>query len=466
MNSGVEPPDETARHRFSARLRSVWTIPIALALIAAIYTAIFHFRAPYFDHWDLVPLMIKADAGTLDWQTLFRSHGSHWHASGYAAMLTNSAVFNKLHLLDSAASVIAMILGFPALARILDRVTTEDPSASTRFVLYAIGAFFYFSLDQAINLVWGWQCALFFSTSASLWAIEAFSRYRLSAEAFLFGTACIGFALTGFATAWALFPVCAGLILFHPQASRPRRALMLAGLFLALLLLLAGHFASNPQSHVESRTPTGLSAETIFGLGHYVVNYIGQGLFRLRPVAPFIGLFGVVSLVGLAWVSRGDWQARRALWAMAAFGYGTALLTALGRWQTFGPDQAFANRYATLANFTWIGIAALIYLERGRLTRTIPMAYPTLLALAISFGAAKGVNSIVGARNVAVLAHTVNSAAEDIALTWPETRDDTINVLGEHTSTMRDQLQYLCEKQRSVFINRAGPERCRRVSVE
>ncbi|MEL6377648.1 MAG: hypothetical protein AAFQ04_10715, partial [Pseudomonadota bacterium] len=101
-----------------------WGPAAACFTIVLGFCLLFHYQAPYHDHWDLIPFYGAMRSGELAFRDLFALHGNHWHASGYVVLLGLSQLTNMAHGLESVASVIFAGLGFMALARILSRSMT------------------------------------------------------------------------------------------------------------------------------------------------------------------------------------------------------------------------------------------------------------------------------------------------------------------------------------------------------
>jgi len=144
--------------------------PVCVCLaVTLIFSLTYYYRAPYHDHWDIVPLFAQARDGTLAFGDLFALHGYHWHASGYIVQLGLSQLTSMGHQAESAASVLIAAFGFIALARMLGRAANAlNVANGTRIWIYAVSAFMLFSLDQAGNWLWGWQIAVFINVAGDI----------------------------------------------------------------------------------------------------------------------------------------------------------------------------------------------------------------------------------------------------------------------------------------------------------
>ena len=428
-----------------------WIIPAAMFAVTGLYTAIFHYQLPYFDHWDIVPLYAAAQSGTLTPGDLFRPHGSHWHASGYLVMLATADMSRMSHWIDPLISVALAGVGFIALANIIRRALNDVDA--NRYLVLALGiaAFVHFSLDQSANWLWGWQVAVFICTTGVLWTVDLLSRPTLTLSQILVAAAATAVAIYGFATAWTLLPIGFVLICLHPQVSWRMKAVALS-VWGALSAALLWHYMLTRTGYAESMLSSRPLAETVFGIVHYMANFMGSAVARIsRPVAPWVAAAGMLCLMGvfIALVRRG-WSsllAMRGLFALIAFAIGADFLTALGRWPAFGAEQAFANRYITFANYAWLGLIllalSLSLRWQGRLR------WAALAGLCVFVGA-KCVNDLSAARN-AMLAVRINAAAAELACQYPDIPPETRALISADTQKIDTGLKTLKAYQASLF---------------
>lgn len=434
----------------SSRLR-VWALPAAMLAATAIYTMVFHFQAPYFDHWDIVPFYEAAQAGTLRPADLFAQHGSHWHATGYVIMLASAELTGMAHWVDPLINLVLAAFGFLALANIVSRTVRDFGAAQYLPLALAIAAFIHFSPDQAANWLWGWQVALFASMAGVLWCIDLLSRPGLTFLRTVTAAAAAAIAIYGFATAWVLLPIGLALIAASPE-TRAGTKLALALFWAAVFAALFYHFLQTSTGYASAMTSAAPLPETLLGITHYVANFIGSAVARIsRPGAPWVAALAALCFLGLAaiLVARG-WKtviAARAMLALIAFALGAGLLTALGRWAEFGPDQAFANRYITLSNNAWLGLVILALCLSARWTGTLRLL---MLAGLCVFGAAKMLNN-ASAINTAMLAREINARAAALACTYPEIPPETRALISAPGQDLEAYLAILKARKASLF---------------
>lgn len=434
--------------------RSIKAAPAFFFTLLCVYTALFHFRAPFFDHWDIVPYFENAKDGTLALQHIFSRHGGHWHATGYVIMLATGWVTGMAHWADPAVSLLLSALGFWALARMVRR-SAEALGAKERIpLLLACSAFFYFSLDQIINFLWGWQVALIAAVAGVLWAFELLSRPGgVKIIHVMLAAAAASFGVFGFATALCVLPVGALLILADPDNSWRKKSAAIA-LWSVFSLGVIVLFLQGAPTYRSQMAPSAGFFETIFGLAHYSANYAAGGLAKIwRPVGPFLSLLGLMAMVVLIWrqfrIGGVRWLLDgRALWALVALSLAASLLTGLGRWAEFGAGQAYAGRYVTFSNFAWLGLSCLVIIALPNwpdVWRRVTVAVLSVLVLA------KSVNAGGTAISMAEHAVTVNAAADRIAADYPDFDPADLALLHAPHQAVEDDLAILHEYRVSLF---------------
>ena len=178
-------------------------IPALLFCITTIYVFTFYYRGPVHDSWLLVRQYMQLENGTLRIEDLFITHGFHWHASAYAVLLPLAQLTGFNAVVEVMVSLLISLAGFFALATIFDRAVIDFQVLKARTWLLAMGALFWFSLDQADNWLWGWQVAVFINLTGVIACIalltsKDLSWFRLSAAAM-----SAALAVFAFATGWA-----------------------------------------------------------------------------------------------------------------------------------------------------------------------------------------------------------------------------------------------------------------------
>ncbi|MEL7040071.1 MAG: hypothetical protein AAGL90_01025 [Pseudomonadota bacterium] len=425
------------------------------------YSLLFHFRAPFYDHWELIPSYAKYQDGTLRLSELFELHNAHWHASGHIAQLALSNFTSMQHWPLALVSVVSAGLGFLALARILDRSIKAFDVSSATFWVFGCSALFLFSLDQASNWLWGWQISVFISAAGVLWTIERLTSGAPTITNTAIAVFATAAAIYGFATSWMLIPIGFVLLIFSGAFQSWRGWVSLA-LWSVLTVLLLWHFSlaltETRIQHVEEHMPSSMDLASVFGLIHYTSNFLASPVARfVRDAASIATLFGFALLAWSIWTlwrieGHRAWRAMAPFLAMAVYGIGAGFLTALGRYEVFDTVQAFSSRYITFASFFWIAVFSLSVFAIFKARPAKNRAWVGLAGLlfVLKLGNIPGI-----AVKSVVRSYEVRAAAEVLAETYPNTPPEQYTALHAPQQRIEPRLDVLMTHRASLF---AGSE--------
>ena len=384
----------------------------ALAALSFAYAGLFSFSMPYFDHWDVAPLIEAAAAGALAPERLFEIHGGHWHAGAYAVLVPLALASGWSHQAEALASACVMA-GCCVLAL---KLASAAAPAGARFTPYAVAAaLLAFSLDQAGNLLLGFQLSLFISQFGVFLALAA-----LLGDGFgplRFGIALTGLALavSAYATGFALVPIGLTLLMLRSDVGRMARvayalgwAIVSAALCVAFVASLKGAPHGGGFDASDLRHP-----DFAFYLAQFLLNLIGAGVTRfstslILPVA-VIGVALPLAMTA-ALVRKATPLRQLAIpLALCAYGVGAGLLCGLGRYD-FGPEQGVNTRYFTFANAYWLGVVMLSLMGMQALVSQ-PLRRG-LIALLVLLSLLKVGNSVQQAVKHAELSAEIAAVAE------------------------------------------------------
>lgn len=432
--------------------------PVAVIFAATlIFSLLFYYRAPFHDHWDIVPYFAKLQDGELGFSDLFALHGNHWHASGYIVQLALGELTGMGHWAESLVSVLVAGLGFLALARLLDRSLRQFEAASMTPYVFGAAAFFLFSLDQAANWLWGWQIAVFINISGALWAIERLSAGPPTVVNTTLAMIAAALSIYAFGTGWALVPIGFAL-LFVYGATSSRQGFVCLAMWAAFTALLLWHFSlaltdSSAAYAVES-TPSLTDPTAILGLLHYAINFVASPVVRFARDSSVVFFFigsGLLtwSLWTLRTVAKNQLlKAVTPFLALAAYSFGAGLLTAIGRWEVFGVKHAFVSRYISFGTFFWIAVFTLTLIAIARSSHSSRKFAIGLVGLlfVLKIG---NIPSVV--QKTVGLSIEIKVAADQLARTYPETPEDQYAVLHQPGQIIDPRLSVLYEHQVSLF---------------
>jgi hypothetical protein len=327
--------------RWSARQWIAFAVA-GMALLAA--TMRFHLPLMLWDHIDLVPLCQAWEAGRLAPAELFRVHdGSHVHAAAYAVLLLTTWLSHGQPWLDCLVSWGLLMVQ----AWLLLRLVGEHLSTARSGGWWLAFLFLALYPGHLPNLQWGWQVAVFISLLGAVVAIRLLAAPRLGAGANLAAALAALAGACGFSTTLAVYPVALLLLASRTELAW-RTRLALAAVWTLVLLPAVAWLASG-----RGVAPAPATAATLVA---YALNYLGGGVLRFaEDLAAGWTLLALVAAALASFRMRSNLRPLRPWLALMAFATGCALMTAMGRAATYGPEHAFVTRYASFASLFWFG---------------------------------------------------------------------------------------------------------------
>jgi hypothetical protein len=394
--------------RWSARQWIAFAVA-GIALLAA--TMRFHLPLMLWDHIDLVPLCQAWEAGRLAPADLFRVHdGSHLHAAAYAVLLLTTWLSHGQPWLDCVVSWGLLVIQAWLLLRLVDEHLPVARSGGWWL------AFLFLALypGHLPNLQWGWQVAVFISLLGAVVAIRLLAAPWLGAGANLAAALATLAGVLGFSTTLAVYPVALVLLASRTELAW-RTRLGYAGVWTAVLLPVMAWLASG-----RSAAPAAGAAT----LTAYASNYLGGGVLRFAE--DIAGAWTVLALATAAIAilrMRRNLQPLRPWLALMAFATGCALMTAMGRAATYGPDHAFVTRYASFASLFWFGWLGAMLAAFGRDSCWGRRAWRPLVLATLVFSVANGVHL---ARKASSLGARARDYAAQIREQYPQVAPEVL----------------------------------------
>lgn len=323
------------------------TIIAATVLAAPLFIvyAIFHFgsHVPFWDQWELVPLLQKLHNHNLDIADLWAQHNEHRIIIPQAAMLlmahlTGWNIYCELIVnFILAAAILAFLYS-------LLRSTLGTPLPVWLIAVFSVVVF---SPVQWENWIWGWQIQIFMNVLAVVVAVWALARWPGTLKGLLIAIAATVVASYSFSNglfAWVVI----GLLLV---TQTPRRWGHLS-LWVAAAALTIGSFLwgyVKPSHH----PPLSVCLHYPLRFLQYILFYIGAPLGAgSRDLIITSGIILIITgVVTCFLVLRHDRKNLAALlpWlALAGYVFVSAAVTGVGR-LGFGPSQAVSSRYTTFS---------------------------------------------------------------------------------------------------------------------
>jgi hypothetical protein len=343
-------------------------LPVILAGIPPIVVARDVIRygqnVPYWDQWELVPLLAADADGSLTFASLWAQHNEHRFLLPRLLMIGLA----RLTSWDVRAEMVAsLLIATATLALLVDLLRLSLRPVAPRAVPWVavLLSALIFSLSQWENWTWGWQMGVFMNVLGAVsvaWALGRFGLRRIAIVGMLLGS---GLAIFSFASGLTLVVLVPLAILTVPNPAAPRVRLERA----ALTLMVGGALAT---AYLHGYVKPGhhpsvfVAEEEPVSYVRYVLTYLGAPLASWNATwAAVWGTAGVLGVaIGIASVWRREAQFRSAAFPwlfLATYVLATALITGLGR-LGFGVAEALSARYITITSLLWIALAVLITL--------------------------------------------------------------------------------------------------------
>jgi hypothetical protein len=325
-------------------------------------------NVPYWDQWQLAPLLLDWMHGQLDPRDLWAQHNEHRLVFPRLAMLGLARLSGWNVRWEIAASIVANLLTLALLARALvQAVRPVHPALAPWLVLAA--SLLTFSPSQWENWTWGWQLQIFMNLLAiagmAALLVDWDGRWPRLVACLVLAAVALGSFASGLVV-MVLLPVAAAAWPGR-TAFGTRRPQALAAT-LACAAMTAAYFTGfqYPPHHP---TPAQALAQPL-AYGAYVLAYLGAGLCSWDwRLAAWWGGGGLLALAGLALhVATAGPGYRRGLAValfLGAYAVLNATMTGLGR-AGVGVGHALSARYISISAFFWVGVALLGSLAAAR----------------------------------------------------------------------------------------------------
>jgi hypothetical protein len=346
-------------------------------LAAALLVVLFGVNVPFWDQWELAPLLAKQQAGTLTLHDLMEQHNEHRMLFPQLIMVGLAPLTGWDIRAELAVNYAFAALALAALIAAV-RPFLASASSATRGVVWFLLAATIFSLSQWENWLWGWQIQWFLSLVGVIAACFGLKRgldvwaTRRAAGAVLI--AASGAAATvvqlSIASGVMLWPIGLLMIALHPADGKKIPTAVWAAVAVVANALFFHGWHSAPIPGMP--TPLEALADPL-RLGHYVLAYISGPIGRMWLIDLPVGATGAALLVfcfaAAGYLLVSDWsrRAEASPWlGLVAFVCGGGLVTGLGR-VGFGVEQGLGSRYVTLSmllTVAAVGLGAAVLARR------------------------------------------------------------------------------------------------------
>jgi len=373
----------TPRVRYILYLVPAW---FAFLFLLAMYGR-YSLDIPYYDQWELVPLLEKQSLGALGFRDFWGQHNEHRLIFPRLLMLA-LAQWSQWNVYWELATNFVLALTTWAALALLIRRTGRQIHEEDNGPVYMVMSLIVFSLSQWQNWFLGWQMQVFMTVLAIVLSLACLSFQRYTslgvALAAVFGV----LATYSFANGILIWPI-GFLLLVLLRHTRPRFWRQELGAWGGVgLTVIASYLygyetpAYHPSLLEALRQPLHSAL--------YLLAYLGQPMGNVHLILSVC--MGALAL--LVWgVTLAQLLACRvslnalAPWiGLALYALGTAAMTAFGRVDE-GLEQALSSRYVTVANPLWVAVVVQLYwvakVSDGWIIRRLLPAKLVLLCLAL-----------------------------------------------------------------------------------
>ena len=332
---------------------------------------------PFWDQWELVPLLDKTYHGALTFPDLWAQHNEHRPIVPKIIMLGLARLTHWDIRYELALNLLLGVAIFAVLIHQLKITCRKAGAGELRWAGPAI-ALIVFSGAQYQNWLWGWQIQMFLNLLAVgggtvLLARENFRWWRFGCAALLGVVANYSFA-----NGLLFWPIGLCILFVVTSGTKTRRA-ALVGWTLISILTLASYFyhyqkpADLPPLNLVFKMPL----EFIAFVLKYTGNLGAQGVTGNDAFDGDLALaIGLAVLVALIW-TVGSLLRRRVAdvrtllpyLGMSLYSLGSALMTGVGR-VGLGSNQAFVSRYGTMMVPLWATLVVFLFMLRDADVRT------------------------------------------------------------------------------------------------
>lgn len=336
----------------------VWFIALLSAIPMAYMIGVIWLYAvdvPFWDEWELVPLLAALYDGTLRLGDLWAFHNEHRILFPQLLMLALAALSDWNIRLESFMSALLAAGTLGVLVRML-RSSAQDSLGSS---IWAVPVFstLVFSARQWENWLWGWQLAIFLNVLAVVGMVRLLTKDQIKARDIGGAVALATIASYSFASGLASWGI--GLVALGLVVTRSRRQVLVAWVS-ASVVAAALYLRGGRQVLVSLSSSNAVSLTRVSDIAAYTARYLGSPLTGQPGTALLLGAVALAVYIGLAVpiIRRRHGGHDTAFVVLGFYPLAAGLLTAVGR--GLSPIAALNSRYVTISTLFWVSIVALL----------------------------------------------------------------------------------------------------------
>lgn len=395
-------PDSDTGDRGYAFLYLALLSLLGCFVVSVVYVNSFAVNVFFADEWDFVPLLRRAQMGTLEAGDLLAHHNEHVYLFPWGLMLLLGSVTNY----DTVPLMYGVLLCLLLTAVVLLLAFSGDAKGRSRayLLLFVPVPLLVFSWRQHENMLWGNQISFGLAQSfsvLSLYLLHACSGSGGVRRAAAFSAGLLAATVASFSAVQGLLVWPAGLlVLLASSLGRPAK-----GAFAAAWALVGGaEWALYLSGYDRPRgVPSVLyAAEHPLEGFSYFVTLLGASLFHQEAATFWAGLaLLALSLVGLFLLMGERRLPSRPFWlGLLIFAFLSLASVTAGR--VGFPDEAFfaratVSRYATFSLLAVVGtyavFAGLVWLRRSAATLALFGVLSLLIVASVPLSYGEGMEA-------------------------------------------------------------------------
>lgn len=380
---------------------------------------------PFWDQWELVPVIMHMHSGDFYLHDLWQQHNEHRLFFPKLIMVAVAYVTHWDTRVEMLVGLAIAATSFVVFIKLVQR-TSQSPSAVPAWLLF-LCSLIWFSPVQIENWLWGWQIQWFLSVLGVMVALYGLAKIRTVQLSYrtlallLAGTILAQYSLGNGTLLWPL--LIAALVYLRVSWSK-LSAICLAGF--SATVLYYSHYAN------LSDPPKTLALHEPIAFLKYELLYFGRPLSFYHKPAMIFGILLLGCFIGLAvylFVKKKSMFRRNIIWfTLGFYVIGSGLITGLAR-LGFGVEEAASSRYTTISSLLIVSTLVIAYNSR-----TVWQPYlrgsvwfqPALVLAIVGLVLFNGAWGVHGAQrqhrnlaNISNCTHQSRPAASCLLLTYP-----------------------------------------------
>lgn len=397
---------------------------------------------PYWDQWELIPLIKKVSMGELVFSDLWAQHNEHRIIFPKLIMLALAAITHWNIMVELYTNIILAGLSLLFLFLLL----RQDVDHFILQWLSVVLSFLIFSPTQWENWIWGWQIQVFLEILASIIAVWAMSKWSGQLKGLIVAIMSAVIASYSFSNGLLVWVIVLILLIIQRETNWKH------------ILLWMGACGITVFSYYYRYTKPPHHPSLLGFVNHpykflrYVLAYLGSPLgYGKENISIIISLLSfTVICIGAIYIKRSNKEEFKRLlkWlSLALCAFLSAIVTGIGR-VGFGVEQGLSSRYITISNLFIISALVITVILINRYANTkknFPMKWvvissslSTLLILSYFLSFSMGLKELVS-RSLSV--QTAGRCLENVDMA----PDECLNLLYPNPPVVRERTKILLE---------------------